>query len=206
MASSPIKALFLDLGGVLLTNGWDRNARRRAAEAFHLDDDEMNERHQLAFDTYERGGLSLDDYLNRVVFHEKRSFDPDKFKAFMFAQSRPHREMIDLVRDFKARYSLKTVAISNEGRELAVYRIRTFRLTEFVDSFIVSGFVRFRKPDPEIYRMALDVALVSPREAVYVEDRLLFVEVARDFGIRGVHHTGFASTREVLEKLAVEAA
>ena len=86
---SNITTLFLDIGGVLLTNGWDRNIRIRAAEKFGLDQDEMNERHHLTFDTYEEGKLSLDEYLHRVVFYQDRSFSPEEFKAFMYAQSQP---------------------------------------------------------------------------------------------------------------------
>src|SRR6266516_2408383 len=88
--SSNITTLFLDIGGVLLTNGWGRNSRARAADKFGLDYGEMNERHHLTFDTYEEGKLSLDEYLNRVVFYEPRPFSQDEFKEFMFAQSRPY--------------------------------------------------------------------------------------------------------------------
>lgn len=128
MKSGPITTLFLDIGGVLLTNGWDRSMRARAAEHFRLDAKEMDETHHLTYDTYEVGKLSLDEYLDRVVFHRDRSFSREEFKAFMFAQSQPYPEMIQLVRDLKARYQLKVAVISNEGRDLTVHRIRRFEL------------------------------------------------------------------------------
>src|SRR6185369_5318799 len=149
-----ISTLFLDIGGVLLTNGWDRKARRLAADTFALDYEEMNERHHLTFDTYERGKLSLDEYLSRVVFYERRNFSQEEFTKFMFAQTRAYPEMIELVRTLKTRYGLKIAAVNNEGRELSLYRIRNFGLGTFVDLFISSCFVQFRKPDADIFRIA----------------------------------------------------
>ena len=129
MTTSPaITTLFLDIGGVLLTNGWDHNIRRRAAEKFGLDYDEMNERHHLTFDTYEEGKLSLDGYLNRVVFYQERSFSREEFKAYMYAQSQPFPEMIELMRRLKTQYGLEVAAVSNEGRELTMYRVQQFNL------------------------------------------------------------------------------
>ncbi len=195
---APIRALFLDIGGVLLSNGWGLDARRKAAEAFHLDLEDMNERHHLTFDTYEEGKLSLDEYLNRVVFYATRPYSPQEFKAFMFAQSTPYPWMIDLVRTLKERHRLKVAAVSNEGRELTEHRIRTFKLDEFVDFFISSCFVHIRKPDEDIFRVALDIAQVPPGQVAYVEDRLMFVEVARRLGLRGIHHRDFEATRAAL--------
>jgi len=196
-------ALFLDVGGVLLTNGWDRAMRKRAAETFHLDPADMDERHHLTFDTYELGKLSLDEYLNRMVFYQDQPFSRDEFKAFMFAQSQPFPQMIHLVRNLKKAYDLRVAVVSNEGRELTTHRIRKFSLWEFVDFFVVSSFVHFRKPDADIYRIALDIAQVPIEEVLYIEDRLMFVEVARGMGIRSIHHTGVDSTRENLASLGL---
>jgi putative hydrolase of the HAD superfamily len=196
-----IKVLFLDVGGVLLTNGWDRHMRRRAAEKFGLDHEEMDERHHLTFDTYEEGKLTLEEYLRRVVFYEKRSFTPEEFKTFMFAQSEPLPEMIEFVRSLKRRFGLRIAAVSNEGRELTVHRVRKFNLTAWIDFFIASAFVHFRKPDHDIYRMALDIAQADPAQVLYIDDRAMFVDVARDLGIRGIHHRSFESTRKALESI-----
>ncbi len=199
MTTTKITALFLDIGGVLLTNGWGRDSRKLAAEKFELDFAEMDERHHLTFDTYEEGKLSLDEYLDRVVFREKRPFSPGEFKAFMCDQSRPFPEMIDLIKDLKARYGLRTVAVNNEGRELSIYRIQKFALDSFIDFFVSSCFVHFRKPDPDIYRMALDISRVPPARTLYIDDRALFIEVARGLGIQGIHHQSHDSTRQSLE-------
>jgi len=196
-----ITSLFLDIGNVLLTNGWDRNMRREAAAKFNLDYEEMNERHHLTFDTYEEGKLSLDAYLQRLVFYEDRSFTPEDFKAYMFAQSRQEPEMVqmtDLIKGLKARFGLKVATVSNEGLELTRYRIKKFNLGAFVDFFLSSCFVHYRKPDEDFYRLALDCAQVMPGQVVYIDDRAMFVEVAQDLGINGVHHTGFESTKAAL--------
>ena len=200
----PVTALFLDVGGVLLTNGWDRRMRAKAAELFGLDYTEMNERHHLTFDTYEEGKLSLEEYLDRVIFYQIRTFSRDEFKQFMFAQSRPFPEMINFIRKLKARYGLKIVVISNEGRELTVHRIQTFNLGEFVDFFVSSCFVHFRKPDADIFRMALDMAQVPQERVIYVDDRAMFVEVAQGLGLRGIVHKNVETTREALATLGLD--
>lgn len=202
--SSPIEALFLDIGGVLLTNGWDHHMRRQAADRFRFDYEEMNDRHHMTFDTYEVGKLSLDEYLQRVVFYEPRSFTLEEFKTYMFAQSQPYSDMIELVRKLRDRYGLKVAAVSNEGRELTVYRIHEFALDEIIDYFISSCFVHFRKPDVDMYRMALDIGSVTPERAVYIEDRPMFVEVAQSLGINGIRHNGYRFTREALKAFGLE--
>ena len=198
MNSSPITTLFLDIGGVLLTNGWDHEARLKAATTFNLDYKEIEERHHLTFDTYEEGKLSLDEYLTQVVFYEERSFSVEAFKAFMHAQSQPFPEMIQLIRDIKQRYKLKVASVNNEGRELMTYRLQTFALTTVIDYFISSCYVHFRKPDADIFRVALDVSQVTPDQVLYIEDRPLFVQVAKSLGINAVEHIDYASTKAVL--------
>jgi putative hydrolase of the HAD superfamily len=206
MEKDPITTIFTDVGGVLLTNGWDRTARRMAAQKFNLDYDEMNERHHLTFDTYEAGKLSLDEYLNRVIFYQSQPFSREEFKTFLFAQSQPYPEMIDLIRNLKKRHGLKVAVLSNEGRELTAHRVQQFNLAEFVDFFIVSCFVHFRKPDADIYHIALDIAQVPPEQVVYIEDRAMFVEVARSHGLQGIHHTSYEATRTALAKLGLSLA
>jgi putative hydrolase of the HAD superfamily len=202
-ASIKITTLFLDIGGVLLTNGWDHNMRELAAQVFDLDYEEMNERHHLTFDTYEEGKLSLYEYLNRVIFYKERPFSVEEFKAFIFEQSQPHSRMIDMICNLKEKYQLKIAAVSNEGRELTIYRIEKFHLGEFIDFFISSCFVHFRKPDKDIFRIALDIAQVPPAEVVYIEDRPMFIEVAESMGVKGIVHRSFESTQESLQALGL---
>lgn len=193
-----IRALFVDVGGVLLTNGWDSQDRKLASEKFDLDLEEMESRHKLTFDTFEIGKLSLEEYLNRVVFYKKRPFTPLQFIKFMHAQSQAFPEMIELMRSFKSKHRLKIAVVSNEGRELNEYRIRKFKLDTFVDFFISSCFVHLRKPDIDMFKMALDLAHVPPNQVLYIDDRPLFVQAAQSLGIHGLHHTDYASTLKKL--------
>ena len=204
--TTQINCLFLDIGGVLLTNGWSHDSRSLAADTFGLDPGELRERHHLTFDTYEAGKLTLEEYLNRVVFYRKRPFTRAQFRRFMFDQSAAFPEMVGLVRQLKVQYNLKIAVVSNEGRELTLHRIRRFKLDSFVDFFISSCFVHLRKPDADLYRMALDIAQVPPERVVYIEDRPMFVQVAETLGIRGIRHTDFRATRARLAAFGLKVA
>jgi len=199
-----VSTIFTDIGGVLLTNGWDRGCRRKAIDVFKLDPEETEERHHLCFDTLEVGKITLDEYLNRVVFYKKRSFSRNRFWQFMCDQSQPLPGMIEMMQQLKKKYGLKVAVVSNEGRELAAYRIKQFKLNGVADFFIVSSFVHFRKPDADIFRIALDIAQVTPRQVVYIEDRSMFVQVARSLGIHGIRHTDYNSTCSKLEKFGLK--
>ena len=198
-----ITALFVDVGNVLLTDSWGPAMRQRAVEQFGFDLTEVAQRSQLTFEGYEEGNISLDEYLDWVVFYQPRSFSREALKAFMLAQSQPQLDMIALIRDLKARYGLKVAVVTNDGREFFIHRVRQFELKAFVDFFIVSSFVHYRKPEPAIYRLALDIAQVEPSEVAYIDDQALFVEVARKFGIHAIHHTSYATTRAALAGLGL---
>jgi HAD superfamily hydrolase (TIGR01509 family) len=199
-----ITTLFVDVGGVLLTNGWDHLARKRAAKHFKLGWAEMDERHRLVFETHEEGRLSFEDYLGWVVFFEKRPFTRNQFRDFMFAQSKPYPKMLGLVAQLKAQHGLKVVVVSNESREVNAHRIRTFGLDGLVDAFISSCFVGMRKPDVEIFRLALDLAQTVPERAVLIDNTPMFVEIAERLGMQGLHHVDYKSTCAKLASLGLQ--
>jgi putative hydrolase of the HAD superfamily len=203
MSELHISALFLDIGGVLLTNGWDRAARQQAAEHFHLDQPEFDERHHLTYDTYEEGKLDLAGYLQRVVFFRERPFSVEQFRAFMLSRSQAYPKMIQLVGDLKKQYSIKTIAVNNEGREINAYRIARFGLDQLIDTFVSSCYVHYRKPDPDFYKIALDISLSTPEQVIYIDDRPLFVEVASSLGIHSILHTDVEETRQKLAGLGL---
>jgi putative hydrolase of the HAD superfamily len=190
--------IFTDIGGVLLSNGWDRTAREKAIRRFNLDPAETEERHHLTFDTYESGKISLHEYLNRLVFYKKRNFAEEDFRKFMFGQSKPFPEMLALIRGIKEKYGVKIAVVNNEGSELNKHRINSFKLGEFVDFFISSCIVHFRKPDADIFKVALDIAHVDPEKVIYLEDRPMFVQVADTLGIRGIIHHNYETTKKQL--------
>lgn len=194
-----IKTLFLDIGGVLLTNGWDHNSRQSAAKIFNFNYQEMEERHEQIFFSLEEGKLTLAEYLNHILFFKKRAFSFDQFRDFMFAQSEPYPEMIELVKQLKKQYKLKLAVINNEGRELNDYRITKYRLNQFIDFFISSPFVHMRKPDADIFRLALDIAQTPVEQIVYIENTSIHVQIAQTLGINCILHRNYLSTCTQLE-------
>jgi putative hydrolase of the HAD superfamily len=196
--------LFLDVGGVLLTNGWDHHARRRAVANFGLDWDETQRRHQSSVAAYEEGRLTLTDYLNRVVFDVNRAFTRDQFWEFMIAQSTPDSAMLHLAARLKARYGFKIAVVSNEARELNAYRIRKFELGRLADCFVSSCYVHVRKPDPDIFRMALDISQTTPDQVVFIDNTPQFVQVAEGLGIPSILHADYQTTRAKLASLGLQ--
>ena len=201
-----VKTLFLDIGGVLLTDGWSRIARERAFEKFGLmeDKDHINERHDMNFDTYELGKMSFDDYLDNSIFYKKRNFEKEDFVSFLFAQSEALPGAIHYFTELKKNYGLKIIAVSNEARELNEYRIKTFQLHNLFDSFVSSCYVGMRKPDPQMYKLASDISFTPFEEAVYIDDRIIYIEYARSLGLPSLHYTGIDSAKKYFEQLGLK--
>jgi putative hydrolase of the HAD superfamily len=202
--SISVTTLFVDIGGVLLTDGWGHESRKMAVKEFHLNQQEMEDRHQSVFETFELDKITMEEYLNLVVFYQPRSFNRAQFQEFMFALSASDTQMLGLIRQIKEKYGLKIFAVSNESRELNDYRIQKFRLNEFVDTFISSCYVGLRKPDSDIFRLALDVAQVNAEQVLYIENTQMFVQIAKRLGIRGIWHTDYKSTREKMVSFGLE--
>ena len=198
-----ITTLFLDIGGVLLTNGWDHASRALAATTFNLDFKEMESRHNLMSGLVELGKISLNEYLRWVVFYEKRPFGPKEFETFMLSQSQALPHMIEAICQLKARFRLKIVAVSNEMRELNAYRIEKFNLNSVFDFYISSCFVGLRKPDKAMFLLALDASQTPANRVAYIDDRPLFVDIARELSLHGIHHTGVESTLAKLSSLGL---
>ena len=198
--------LFVDIGGVCLTNGWDTGSRRDAAARFALDFEEMERRHQNLVERLERGEMSLSDYLERVVFHVERAFSRETFLAFMEAQSQPHGAVLDLLRRIAAETSYVLATINNESRELNRYRIATFRLSDIFTAFFSSCYLGIRKPDAEIYHIAIDVLQADRRTSVFVDDREENVTGAREAGLHAIHVTDRARLAEQLRDVGIKIA
>jgi putative hydrolase of the HAD superfamily len=196
-----INTLFLDIGGVFLTNGWDRSIREKAIRTFQLNKDEFNDLHKEYYDLHEQGKISLSTYLDKVVFWKKQDFSKFEFEEFMKNQAESYPEMIKWISDIKKEYNLKIVTVSNEGRELAEYRIKKFNLTSLIDTFIISSFVYFQKPDPRIYQIAFDVTQSEISKVLYIDDRAHLVEAASKLGIKGIVHKSHEETKKTFEAL-----
>jgi len=199
MKSGEIKTLFLDIGGVLLTNGWGHESRFKAAQKFGLDKEELEGRNKLVFDTYEIDKISFDEYLDWVIFYEERRFSREEFTTFMLQQSQPLDGCVNYFKALKLQHQLKVVAVSNEGRELNEYRIKQFKLDELFDAYISSCYVHLHKPDKSMLQMACDISHTLPEHALYVDDTLLLVEVAASVGLQTLHFQGLDSAKEFIK-------
>ena len=204
MEAAALKILFFDIGGVLLTNGWGRDSRKEAAEQFGLDYDEVNELHNFIFNVYEIGSISLDEYLDTVVFNHPREFTREDFKDFMYSRSKELPGTLEWLKEWKKDCGFRLISINNEGKELNDYRVKKFKLHDCFDAFVSSCEVNMRKPDPGIFKLAMGIAQVLPQQCVYFDDRIMFVHAALKLGIRAYQHTSFESTKKILEELKKE--
>lgn len=198
-----VTALFWDVGGVILSNGWDRAARSEAAQKFGLDWEEFQDRHELASPAFETGQITLDTYLQRTVFYRKRAFTRDEFVAFMFAQSEEFPDSRAVLSALAQTRKYLLATINNEPLELNVRRIEMFNLRREFEAFFSSCFVRIRKPDEGIYRLALEVTQRRAEECLFIDDRELNLECARQMGMHTIHFQSAAQLRQELEASGV---
>jgi putative hydrolase of the HAD superfamily len=191
---------------VVLSNGWDRAARRDAAAKFHLDWEEFEDRHELMINAFETGQATLDEYLKRTVFYRERLFSREDFRSFIYAQSRPMPESVDVLRRLVSAGKYLLAAINNESRELNEYRIRQFHLREFFEAFLSSCYLGVRKPGEAIYRLALSITQRVPEECVFIDDRGLNLECARELGMHTIQFRDAAQLEQDLRQFGVELA
>ncbi|MFA4867748.1 MAG: HAD-IA family hydrolase [Pedobacter sp.] len=201
MSNKKIKVVFSDVGGVLLNNGWGHESRQAAARKFELNHEEMEVLHGFIFNVYEIGKITLDEYLDTVVFNHPRDFTKEDFKSFMFEQSVELPGFLKWLKDWKKNCGVRVISINNEGRELNNHRIKKFGLHDCFDAFISSCEVGMRKPDPGIFTLAMGIAQVTPDECIYFDDRLMLVQAAQKQGIRSYHHQDFLPTKNILEQI-----
>ena len=199
-----ITTLFWDIGGVILTNGWDTRSRREAAETFRLDWEEFQDRHDLSFPAFDSGNISLNEYLDRTLFYRPRGFTREEFTAFMFAQSKEYPES-RAVLDAVARTGKYFIgAINNEPLELNEYRIEAFRLRRDFQVFFSSCYLHARKPEEMIFRIALEVTQRPAQECVFIDDRPLNLENPRRLSMNTIHYQSAPQLRQELQKYGVE--
>jgi len=199
-----LKILFFDVGGILLSNGWGHESRKKAAKQFGLDYAEVDALHNFIFNVYEIGSITLDEYLDTVIFNYPRDVVRQDFKDFMYSESVELPDMLQWLKEWKKDCGFRIISINNEGKELNDYRVQKFKLHKAFDAFISSCEVKMRKPDPGIFKLALGIAQASPSQCVYFDDRIMFANAAQKLGIRSFHHTGFESTKKILENLKKE--
>jgi len=200
-----ITAIFWDVGGVLLSNAWDREQRRRTLERFKLDEAEFDDRHGMVISSFERGKISLDEYLERTIFYRKRAFTPEEFQEYMFSLSQPFPEVLELARKLAKSGKYLMCSINNESQELNEYRIRKFGLREIFALFLSSCYVGLRKPEEGIYQLALEVTQKMPEECCFIDDRALNLEAAARLGMHTIRIENAEQLRAELLKLGIAA-
>ena len=200
-----VGTLFWDNGGVILTNGWDRTSRRAAVDKFKLDWADFEDRHELMLNDFETGRITLDEYLRRVVFYREHTFTVEDFKKFMFEQSQPFPDSLDYLKKLAQTRQYTIASLNNESLELNEYRIHTFRLRDYFEAFFSSCYLGLRKPNVEIYKLALKITQREPSECVMIDDRGLNLETAKELGMHTIQVKSFAQMKSDLEKLNITA-
>jgi putative hydrolase of the HAD superfamily len=204
LAATAITTMFWDIGGVILTNGWGRSSRKEAAQVFDLDWEEFQDRHDLCFPALDAGLITLDEYLDRVLFHRAQNFTREKFVEFMYAQSIEFRDSRAILDEITRTKKYFIAAINNEPLELNRFRIEKFDLRRNFEVFFSSCYVRSRKPEATIFRVALEVSQRPPEECIFIDDRPLNLEVPRRLGMNVVQYQDPQSLRAELRKFQVE--
>src|SRR5690554_1847432 len=197
------RVIFLDVGGVLLNNGWGHDSRRAACEKFNLNHDEFEVLHDFVFNLYEVGKITLDEYIETTIFNHPRTFTKKEVKSFMFSQSVLLPNMLQWLIEWKKKHRIPIFSLNNEGKELNDYRIEKFGLHRCFDGFVSSCEVGMRKPDPGIYKLATGIVHVDPHECVYFDDRLMLVNAAAKHGIHSFHHQSFENTKQIFDSFNI---
>lgn len=201
---SKVKVIFMDIGGVLLTNGWGHESREKAAKIFGFDYTEMKILHNFIYNVFEIGSISLDDYLDTVLFHKPRDFSKEEFKAFMFNESVELPTFLPWMKEWKKQVKIPVFALSNESGELNDYRIKTFNLHDVFDGFFSSCYLKMRKPDPRIFKTAMELAKVTPSECLYFDDRPMLINASKKLGMNAILHQEFETTKKILERFTLK--
>lgn len=200
----PFDVILFDIGGVLLTNGWDHCERAAVLDRFHLNHAEFEARHPGPYDAWERDQIAAREYLDATVFYEPRAFTPDEFIDAIFEQSvlLPNGA-VGILEELAASGNWMLGALNNEAREPNEYRLRTFGLRQYFDITLSSCYMGLRKPQPEIYRRALDVLGRPAERVLFIDDRQENAAAAAAAGIKAIRFDGADTLRRDLETLNV---
>ena len=198
-----ISAIFWDVGGVLLSNAWDRTQREAALQRFDLDPIEFDDRHDMLVSSFERGKITLREYLDRTIFYRPRQFTLQDFEKFMFSLSQPNFQTLELAQALSKSGKYLMATINNESRELNQIRIQAFGLRNIFSLFVSSCFVGLRKPEDGIYRLALEVTQKPPEECCFVDDRPLNLDAATRLGMHTIRMESAEQLRREFEKLEI---
>ena len=199
-----IRTIFFDVGGVCLTNGWDHVSREKSAKKYSLDYEEMEKRHKPLFKQFEKGKLSLDGYLDKVVFYKERNFSKKEFADFMYAQSRAFDSTLEVLKRLVKKKKYRLATLNNESRELNNYRINKFGLNRYFGCFLSSCYLGVRKPEKVIFYKALNILHEKPDECLYIDDRVENFNVAKSSGLNSILLDEPVNLKERLKEYNIE--
>lgn len=204
MSSAPeIRTIFWDIGGVLLTNGWDEAQRAHTLTPLGVDVADFESRYEAANFFWERGLSTAVEFFNKTLFRAdqpNRNFSFEDIWPLVCAESKVlHPECFDIITSLRTSGKFKIATLNNESRELNAYRIDTFNLRQYFDYFICSGYVHEMKPHPAIYRAAIDISGHPPQTSVFIDDKPENCRAAADFGMNAIH---FRSPDQLTRDLA----
>jgi putative hydrolase of the HAD superfamily len=198
-----IGAIFWDVGGVVFSNAWDRTQREKTLERFELDPVEFGDRHEMLVSSFDRGKIGLPEYLERTVFYRPRPFTPQDFEKFMLSLSQPNFAVLDIARRLTASGKYLMATINNESKYLNEYRIRAFGLKNVFSLFVSSCYVGLRKPEDEIYQLALEITQRAPEECCFVDDHPLNVDAAARLGMQTIRMENAEQLQTDFDKLGI---
>ena len=200
----PFDVILFDIGGVLLTNGWDHRERAAVVEQFHLDGAELEARHAKPYDAWERGAISADEYMDAAVFYEPRSFSQKEFFAAICAQSVPLEDgALGILKEVSASHKCRVGSLNNEARETNEYRLKRFGLRENLEFTFTSCYIKLRKPEPQIYQRMMSILETPTERMLFIDDRPKNADAAAAVGMKAIRFTGADALRRALENLAV---
>lgn len=200
----PFDVILFDVGGVLLTNGWDHRERATVLEQFGLDRETFEARHPKPYDAWERDAISANEYLQATVFYQPRSFSQEEFLAAICAQSVLLQDgAMSILKELAASDKCMVGVLNNEAREPNEYRFRTFNLREFIQVSFSSCYLGMRKPEPAMYRRALDILGKPAERVLFIDDRAENAQAAADAGMKAIEFKNDAALRRELAGLEV---
>jgi putative hydrolase of the HAD superfamily len=200
----PFDVILFDVGGVLLTNGWDHRERANVLDQFHLDRGEFEARHEAPNDAWERDLISVTEYLDATVFYETRSFSHEEFLEAICAQSQPLPDgALGILGELAASDKCMLGVLNNEARATNEYRFVRYGLRAYLEAAFSSCYLGLRKPEPAIYRRALDILGRPPQRVLFIDDRAENAAGAAAAGMKTIRFTGAEALRSELANLEV---
>ena len=197
-----IRTIFWDIGGVVLTNGWDKGQRSRVLSRLGVNLEAYEEVHERANYYWERGLMTAKEFFAQTVLQANPHLDLtfETLWPQVCAESKVlHAECLDMLSELKEQGSYRLATLNNESRELNEYRLDAFKLRSLFDYFICSGYVHEMKPLPGIFRSAIDVSGFAARTALFIDDKSENCAAAEALGM---HVICFKTPRQLCTELA----